>query len=67
MEPPRKRVKYFYPLALMVPGDSFFVPCLDTDYVQSEVRELAAAVGCRVQFREELSDGFYGLRVWRLT
>jgi hypothetical protein len=51
----------------MMPGDSFFVPCLDTDRVRSEVQEFAQAVECRVRFNEEVHDGFYGLRVWRLT
>ena len=51
---------------MLMPGDSFFVPCLDTDRIMLEVTALAEAMEIRVRMRAEIKDGFYGLRVWRL-
>lgn len=60
-----KRVtRYFYPLALMMPGDSFFVPCLNTDRIKSEVAFLARKMRVRVRMENEITDGLYGVRVW---
>lgn len=61
----QKRIKYFYPLGLLQPGDSFFVPCLDTEAVSAEVRDLAKQMRMRIIIRKEITDGFYGIRVWR--
>lgn len=61
-----------YPFAEMQPGDSFFVPCEETEFKKVRMR-LTAAIGRRVKAAGEKystrminEESVNGLRVWRV-
>ena len=53
-------------LRCLAPGDSFFVPCLDTDKTRREILRTADRVGVKVSVRLVVEGGLQGLRTWRV-
>lgn len=53
-------------LCRLAPGDSFFVPCLDTDKTRKDILRAAAAVGIKVSVRLVVEGELQGLRTWRV-
>jgi len=62
-----RRTRYYYPIRQMNPGDSFFVPCLDTERVLQEANLLAKFCFKQIGYRYEIKDGLYGVRIWLLS
>jgi len=55
-----------YVLCRLLVGDSFFVPCLDTDKVRREIMRAAEEVGIKVSVRLAVEGELQGLRAWRV-
>jgi hypothetical protein len=54
------------PVGSLVVGDSFFVPCVDTKEVSSEVYKLARQYKFKLRVEEVVYEQLYGLRIWRI-
>jgi hypothetical protein len=48
-------------------GDSFFIPCLECDRVQSKALELGRDFGYKLSTRKVVEDLVKGVRVWRVA
>lgn len=46
-------------------GMSFFIPCIDTDKAQDQVRKVAATKKMEISTQVRIEDKKLGLRVWR--
>lgn len=47
-------------------GQSFFVPCIDSDEAKRAVRAVTKRLEIKVLMKVVVEDGVKGLRVWRL-
>ena len=47
-------------------GASFFIPCLDTEAALAEVITVTRRLNYKIKSKAVVSDGIYGLRVWRI-
>jgi hypothetical protein len=54
------------PISSMVVGDSFFVPCIDTNEISTEAHKLAKAHNCKIKLEKVIYEQLFGLRVWRI-
>lgn len=54
------------PIGSMVVGDSFFVPCIDTDEITTEAHKLAKAYNFKIKLEKVIYGQLFGLRVWRI-
>ena len=54
------------PVASMVVGDSFFVPCIDDAEIRRSLAQLAEDYGVKLRIERVVYKGMYGLRVWRI-
>lgn len=48
-------------------GDSFFVPCLDTQAVVTTLSAMGRQYGYKVMVRVRVENYVKGVRVWRLA
>lgn len=55
------------PVASMVVGDSFFVPCIDDAEIRRSLAQLAEDYGVKLRVERVVYRGMYGLRVWRIS
>ena len=51
----------------MVINASIFVPCINTEEAQSQIKRITAEKDWRVEARVTIEDAKLGLRVWRIT
>jgi hypothetical protein len=54
------------PIACMVKGDSFFVPCIDYDEIHKEAAKIAKEFNFNLRIERVVYNGFYGARIWRI-
>jgi hypothetical protein len=54
------------PIADMVIGDSFFVPCLDDAEIKREATKLAKQFAVDLRVEKVVYNGMYGIRIWRI-
>jgi hypothetical protein len=54
------------PIADMVIGDSFFVPCIDDNEVKKEASKLAKQYAVDLRVEKVVYNGMYGVRIWRI-
>jgi hypothetical protein len=54
------------PIADMVIGDSFFVPCIDDNEVKKEAAKLAKQYAVDLRVEKVVYNGMYGVRIWRI-
>jgi hypothetical protein len=54
------------PIADMVIGDSFFVPCLDDAEIKREATKLAKEFAVDLRVEKVVYNGMYGIRIWRI-
>jgi hypothetical protein len=54
------------PVASMVVGDSFFVPCIDDVEIRRSLAQLAEDFKVKLRIERVVYKGMYGLRVWRI-
>lgn len=47
-------------------GQSFFVPCIDSDEAKRSVRAVTKRLGVKVLIKVVVEDGVKGLRVWKV-
>lgn len=47
-------------------GDSFFVPCIDTQEVSIEAHKLARQHTFKLRVEKVVYNGLYGIRIWRI-
>lgn len=66
MEPKKIKWNLETPMGAMVPGDSFFVPCIKCPPLISGVQRLAKLYNIKVQVRVRFENYIKGIRVWRL-
>lgn len=57
--------EWFFPFVGMLPGDSFFVPTNNTEYMTYKVKNAAKRFGMEVIIRARVEDAVLGVRVWR--
>lgn len=55
------------PVASMVVGDSFFVPCIDDAEIRRSLAQLAEDYGVKLRVERVVYRGMYGLRVWKIS
>ena len=55
------------PISGMRVGDSFFVPCLACEQLESRIRSIAADFGYKVSVRSTTEDLIKGIRTWRIS
>ena len=51
----------------LTPGNSVFVPCIDTIEAVTQFDELAKNRGWTVEHRCRFENGFAGVRFWRIA
>ena len=54
------------PIGNMVVGDSFFVPCIDTNEISTEAHKLAKEYNFKIKLEKVIYGQLFGLRVWRI-
>jgi hypothetical protein len=54
------------PVGSLVVGDSFFVPCIDTQEVSIEAHKLARQHTFKLRVEKVVYNGLYGIRIWRI-
>ena len=52
--------------ATFIIGASFFIPCLDTDEAERQVKRTVKRLRYKVVMRVVIEKGVQGLRVWRI-
>jgi hypothetical protein len=50
----------------LIPGSSFFVPCIDTARMTKQITEAVQTLGFKVVTRTRAENGRWGVRVWRI-
>jgi hypothetical protein len=50
----------------LIPGSSFFVPCIDTARLIAQIVTTAQTKGFKVVTRTRAENGRWGIRVWRI-
>lgn len=59
--------EWILPFEFMKTGDSFFIPTLRPALLMFDVENAAKRAGVRVRTFTSSSDGYLGIRVWRIS
>jgi hypothetical protein len=54
------------PIADMVVGDSFFVPCIDDAEIKKRATKIANEYAVDLRVEKVVYHGMYGVRIWRI-
>jgi hypothetical protein len=54
------------PVSGLVVGDSFFVPCVDTQEITTEAHRLARQYKFKLRVEKVVYEQLFGLRIWRI-
>lgn len=55
------------PIASMVVGDSFFVPCIDDEEIRRNLARLSKDYNIKLRTERVVYNNMYGLRIWRIA
>jgi hypothetical protein len=48
-------------------GSSFFLPCIDTASIKTQIERHAKARGVEIKMRDRVENLYWGVRVWRVA
>ena len=55
------------PIGSLAVGDSFFVPCIDTQEVSDEAHKIAKQYKFKLRIEKVVYEQLFGVRIWRIS